>query len=167
MVQHLSNLSWHSSHGLRGVQKMARIAPMTPIYQRGQNRGVVVPVAKGQRSPRKRDKRHLATIAALPCAVPGCMRMPVHVAHLRFACAIEGASICGKGQKPDDWRTLPLCPEHHLDGPVAQHRMNEETFWISHGINPYALARALYGFSHDLEKMKFLIEHAGIIFPTR
>ena len=146
---------------------MARIAPMTPIYQRGQNRLRVMPSCPNQRKPRRRDKEHLTAISLLPCAVPGCGKMPVHVAHLRYADANEGASLCGKGQKPDDWRVLPLCREHHMFGPQAQHGMNERLFWVSHRIEPYALARALYGLSGQVEKMMFLIEHAKQIFPTR
>ena len=146
---------------------MARIAPMTPIYQRGQTRPRVMPSSPDQRKPRKRDKEHLAAVSQLPCAVPGCGRVRVHVAHLRYASALDDARICGKGEKPDDWRTLPLCPEHHLFGPVAQHAMNEEAFWRELGINPYALARALFGMSGQIEKMTFLIEHARHIFPAR
>ncbi|MFN4228327.1 hypothetical protein [Parvibaculum sp.] len=73
----------------------------------------------------------------------------------------------GKGEKPDDWRVLPLCVFHHLDGPQAQHRMNEEGFWAQHGINPYALARALYNLSGDFGAMRFLVDHAREIFPDR
>ncbi len=146
---------------------MARIVPMTPIFQKGQNRSGVVPDAPRQRKPRRRDKDHLAAVSQLPCAVPGCGRMPVHVAHLRYASAVDDARICGKGEKPDDWRVLPLCPEHHLHGPLAQHAMNEEAFWREHGINPYALARALFGLSGCPEQMLFLIEHAWQIFPAR
>lgn len=147
--------------------EMARIAPMTPIYQRGQSRAQVVPDAPNQRRPRRRDKEHLAAVSELPCAVPGCGRGPVHVAHLRYANALEGASLCGKGQKPDDWRVLPLCPQHHMHGPQAQHAMNEQMFWAMHRIEPYALARALYGLSGQVDKMRFLVEHAPLIFPAR
>lgn len=146
---------------------MARIAPMTPIYQRGLGRAHVTPEAANQRKPRRRDKEHLAAVSELPCAVPGCGKMPVHVAHLRYASAVDGARICGKGEKPDDWRVLPLCPEHHMHGPSAQHAMNEEAFWKEHGINPYAFARALFGLSGRSEQMLFLIEHARQIFPPR
>jgi hypothetical protein len=52
-------------------------------------------------------------------------------------------------------------------GPRAQHKMNEEAFWFAHGINAYALARALYGLSGQIEKMMFLVEHAQYIFPVR
>lgn len=146
---------------------MARIASMTPIYQKGQSRPRVLPEAPNQRRPRRRDKAHLAAVSQLPCAVPGCGRVPVHVAHLRYASALDGACLCGKGEKPCDWRTLPLCPDHHMFGPAAQHGMNEETFWLELAINPYALARALFGLSGQIEKMTFLIEHARLIFPTR
>lgn len=143
---------------------MFRIRPLTPLYRKG----AFDPASRdGQRRPRRRSSEHLAAIADLPCAVPGCLARPVHVAHIRFACAVEGAEIVGKSMKPDDWRTLPLCPLHHLDGRKAQHRMNELAFWASHGINPYALARALWNMSGDHEAMRFLVEHASRLFPAR
>jgi hypothetical protein len=40
------------------------------------------------------------------------------------------------GEKPDDWRTLPLCAQHHLTGPDAQHRTNERQWWERWGIYP-------------------------------
>ncbi|WP_293339341.1 hypothetical protein [Parvibaculum sp.] len=45
--------------------------------------------------------------------------------------------------------------------------MNELAFWSSHGINPYALARALWNMSGDHEAMRFLVEHASRLFPAR
>ena len=42
------------------------------------------------------------------------------------------------GEKPDDWRTLPLCALDHLDGPNAQHRSNERSWWAAKGIYPPA-----------------------------
>jgi hypothetical protein len=140
---------------------MARIVPSTPIYQRGQ------PRPSAQRRPRLRDRAHLERIARMPCAVPGCRSSRIQVAHVRFACAIEGAAIVGKAEKPDDWRVLPLCVFHHMEGPEAQHRMNEALFWARHGINPYSLARALYNLSGDYEAMQFLLARAPVIFPDR
>lgn len=145
----------------------SRIAPMRPVYQRGQFEAQGSPKNVRQRRPRKRDRDHLAAIAKLPCVIPDCGNSPVHVAHIRFACAAEGADIVGKASKPDDWRTLPLCARHHLEGPDSQHAMNEEMFWYSHGINPYALARALYNLSGQSKKMHFLILHARALFPSR
>lgn len=146
---------------------MARLAPMTPVYKRGAEKLRTTPVFPGQRRPRKRDKAHLACVAKLFCVVPECGLSPVHVAHIRFACAIEGAALTGKSTKPDDWRTLPLCPGHHLEGASAQHGMNEEMFWAELGINPYAMAKALYNLSGDLPKMRFVISHARELFPAR
>lgn len=157
---------------------MARIVPMTPIYQKGQPKSLTerdkaghasaIPsnIALGQKRARKRDKKHLGFIATLPCVVPGCGRHPVHVAHIRYACAQEGATLTGKATKPDDWRVLPLCPAHHLWGPQAQHQTHEETFWRACNINPYGLARALYHFSGQHDHAVFLIKHATLIFPA-
>jgi hypothetical protein len=38
------------------------------------------------------------------------------------------------GEKPDDRRTLPLCAQHHLTGPDAQHSSNERRWWEQWGI---------------------------------
>ena len=143
---------------------MFRVRPMTPLY-----RGTTLDreLRDGQRRPRRRCKKHLGYIADLPCVVPGCFVQPVHVAHIRYACAIDGADIVGKSMKPDDWRTLPLCAEHHLEGSRAQHRMNEMLFWSEHGINPYALARALWNVSGDMEIMRLLVARAPLLFPSR
>lgn len=45
--------------------------------------------------------------------------MPIEVAHVRLG------SGAGTGQKPDDWRTVSLCRDHHAE----QHRVGERTFW--------------------------------------
>ena len=60
-----------------------------------------------------------------------------------------------------------LCAEHHLEGSRAQHRMNEMLFWSEHGINPYALARALWNVSGDMEIMRLLVARAPLLFPSR
>lgn len=49
------------------------------------------------------------------CASP----VGIEVAHVRLG------SGAGMGQKPDDWRTVPLCRDCHQN----QHTMGEETFW--------------------------------------
>ncbi len=49
------------------------------------------------------------------------------------------------GQKPDDWRTVPLCagPNSNIEGHLGchnrQHIVGEETFWKDAGIDPEAL----------------------------
>lgn len=71
-------------------------------------------------------------------------RSPAHATSVRgFACAmcdstanIEAAHVrmgsgAGMGQKPDDWRMVPLCGG--LEGcHAAQHRIGEETFWFEY-----------------------------------
>jgi hypothetical protein len=110
------------------------------------------------------DKKHKGLIAQLPCVV--CHSVPVHVAHIRYASAEDGADITGAGRKPDDWRVLPLCPRHHLHGPEAQHSMGERAFWRGHGINPFDLARSLYA-SGDVYEMEQMVLNAKQRFPAR
>jgi len=117
-----------------------------------------------QRQPRKIDKKYKGIVAQLPCAI--CGMVGVHVAHIRYTSAKDGADLTGAGRKPDDWRVLPLCPRHHVYGPEAQHSMSEEQFWRNHGINPYALAKALYTSRDDVPFMERLVQHARRLFPS-
>jgi len=57
----------------------------------------------------------------------------------------------GAGEKPDDKWTVPLSPEMHTDGPNAQHKSNERAWWEKQGIDPVAVAAALYCSSGDIE----------------
>ena len=134
---------------------MARIAPMTPIFTKGLPKRRIVPTAEGQRSPRVRDARHMACIAVLPCVI--CLSRGVHVAHVRMADLDKGKRYTGKGEKPSDRWTLPLCPYHHLDGPDAQHKSNEAEWWTRQRIDPIALCMRLYETTGDLEKMERII----------
>jgi len=136
-----------------------------PIHQKGQRRRRVAPVADGQRKPRERDREHLGFIAQLPCVI--CWRRPVHVAHVRYADAESGACIVGKSEKPSDWRCVPLCPDHHTDGPDAQHKRGERIWWQSQAINPYGLAASLYRLTGLLNKAVFVIENARVLFPNK
>lgn len=142
-----------------------RIASAQPIYERGKSAKKAVSDAPEQRKPRERDKLHLGRIAELPCTI--CHVHGIHVAHVRYASAIDDAPLVGKGEKPSDWRTAPLCPSCHLTGPDAQHSTNEAEWWRSHGINPYALCRALYGVSGDTNLMTQLVLRARDLFPAR
>lgn len=101
-----------------------------------------------QRQPRVRDKAYLGWVSGLPCVACAAtgrgFRSGVHVAHVRASYPdAEGWREVGKGEKPSDSRTAPLCPAHHMDGPDAQHRMSEKVFWTRLGIWPPALCRAL------------------------
>lgn len=99
------------------------------------------------KSPRVRDKEHLAAIAELDCVACGAAG-PSEAAHLRMADASQGKRPTGMSEKPDDAWSLPLCPSCHRIGPDPQHRANEREWWAARGINPVALARA-FKEAHD------------------
>ena len=127
----------------------------TGIHQKGLRRKRILPTAEGQRRPRERDAKHMACIAILPCTI--CGSRPVHVAHVRMADLDHCKPYTGKGEKPSDRWTLPLCPDCHVNGPDAQHKSNEAAWWTRHGIDPIALCIKLYEASGDLELMERII----------
>jgi hypothetical protein len=54
-----------------------------------------------------------------------------------------GWRYVGKAEKPDDRRTVPLCPRCHMNGRESQHTVGEETFWRRIGIRPSELCTDL------------------------
>lgn len=93
-----------------------------------------------QRQPRVEDPAHLAYVRTLPCLVCG-RPGPSDPAHIRAAAPHYGKRYTGKGEKPDDKWTLPLCRSHH----DAQHRESELGWWVGMGIaDPFAVTVALY-----------------------
>ena len=108
-----------------------------------------------RRRPRQRADRHLKWLRTLPCAICG-KRGNIHAAHLRAASPRYGKRAVGFGQKPDDCWATPLCADHHLLGDDAQHHGNELAFWARNGIDPFAVALALWRASGD-DEMGFLI----------
>lgn len=132
-----------------------RIATAAPIFKKGQRKRRVIPTANGQRKPRERDAKHMACVACLPCVV--CFSRPVHVAHVRMADLERGKPMTGKGEKPSDRWTVPLCPYHHVDGPDAQHKSGEREWWERQGIDAIALCELLYAATGDLEAMEQIV----------
>ena len=100
-----------------------RIAPYTPVREKAK--------------PRKQEP-YLDFIRTLPCVITG--QTEVQAAHLSTEAKEWGHKGRGKGQKASDRWCLPLSPEKHTE----QHRGDEMAFWDRHGINPHALACALY-----------------------
>jgi len=106
----------------------------------------------GQRDPRERDPAFLGYVAKLPCLacmVSGKVKWGVHVAHLRAASPEHDKRYTGKGEKPSDRWTLPLCPPHHVGDltrvPFSQHEMGELDFWARLGIaDPFQVCIDLY-----------------------
>jgi hypothetical protein len=73
---------------------------------------------KPKRDARWRSQSHCNFVRSHACSVCGSMTA-IEVAHVRIG---SGAGI---SQKPDDWRTVSLCAEHHQ----RQHNIGEQTFW--------------------------------------
>ena len=96
-----------------------------------------------QRDPRQRDDRHLAYVRQQPCCLPFCKRQ-AEAAHLRMGNLTIGKEPAGKGEKPHDRYTVPLCPYHHRIGIDCQHNSNEREWWERTGINPWPIAEALW-----------------------
>ncbi len=78
---------------------------------------------KPKRSTRFRSQRHLRHVRSHYCVMCGA-EAPIQAAHVRME------SGAGMGEKPDDWRCVPLCaPCHNGD----QHtKMGEPAFWAEY-----------------------------------
>ena len=82
---------------------------------------------------RKRNKTHLAFVAAQACLI--CQRSPCDAHHLRFA---QPRSL---GRKVSDEFTVPLCREHHQQ--LHRHG-NEAAWWANVQISPITVAEELW-----------------------
>ena len=81
-----------------------------------------------KRATRWRSQAHLNHVRGYACSV--CWStVNIEAAHVRFG------SGAGMGQKPDDWRAVPLCGRGGgIDGTMEgchakQHRIGEPVFW--------------------------------------
>jgi len=63
----------------------------------------------------KAEKRHMARVAALPCAACGAYGVQVH--HIR-----DGQGI---GQRASNYLIIPLCDDCHL-GPLSIHKTKRQ-----------------------------------------
>ena len=88
-----------------------------------------------QRQPRERDEKYLDYIRQQPCCICGD-NTTVEAAHLRVGSINDGKPYTGMAEKSSDKWALPLCGKHHRE----QHSMNEQYFWASYGIDPFATA---------------------------
>lgn len=104
------------------------------------------------RHPRERNEKHLAFVRQLPCLCCG-NDIETEAAHIRMA----DRSVCkrqtGKGEKPDDAFSVPLCGRCHRD----QHSMNEREFWRRVGIDPIRVALALHYWSGDADACALIL----------
>jgi len=83
---------------------------------------------KAKRATRWRSQVHLAFVRSFCCAMCGSSTN-IEAAHVRMG------SGAGVGQKPDDWRAVPLCagPHANVDEQLGchnrQHIIGEPPFW--------------------------------------
>lgn len=83
-----------------------------------------------KRASRWRSQAHRDWVRGFTCCICGSSTN-IEVAHVRMG------SGAGVGQKPDDWRTVPLCagPFSSKDGQLGchdrQHVIGEPTFWAN------------------------------------
>ena len=82
---------------------------------------------------RRRDKAHLAFVAAQPCLI--CLRAPCDAHHLKFA---QPRSL---GRKVSDEFTVPLCRDHHQE--LHRHG-NELAWWANAQVAPIEIAKDLW-----------------------
>jgi hypothetical protein len=92
------------------------------------------PLVPHQAKPlRRRNKAHLAFIAAQPCVV--CQRTPCDAHHLKFA---QPKAL---GRKVSDEFTVPLCRDHHHELHCGG---NEMAWWGNLQIAPVEIAKGLW-----------------------
>src|SRR5450631_1831973 len=86
-----------------------------------------------RKTVRKRNKAHLAFVAAQPCLV--CQRTPCDAHHLKLA---QPKTL---GRKVSDEFTVPLCRDHHLE---LHRNGNEMAWWANVQVAPIEPARDLW-----------------------
>ncbi|MCW2309683.1 hypothetical protein M2319_004042 [Rhodobium gokarnense] len=84
----------------------------------------------------------------------------IHAAHIRYGDPRFGKRATGMGEKADDKWTVPLCAEQHVFGDGAQHAANERRWWAAKGIDPVAVAVALWTASGDDETAEQILSEA-------
>jgi hypothetical protein len=142
------------------AQRLANIAPPGSLLKQ--------PGAKPKRkadmgrSPRQKDAGYLEMIRQLPCV--SCRMDPCgEAAHIRMARAAAGWGKVGLGEKPDDVRSLPLCPECHRNGNNSLHVVGEQPFFDALGIDPVPICQALQRLAPNVEGMRAAVFAATAI----
>jgi hypothetical protein len=73
-----------------------------------------------------------------------------------------GKELTGKGEKPHDKFTVPLCPYHHRIGIDCQHNSNEKEWWERTGLNPWTIAASLWiasgGAARETEPKRYSVK---------
>tara|TARA_B100000678_G_scaffold237062_1_gene206814 strand:- start:29079 stop:29408 length:330 start_codon:yes stop_codon:yes gene_type:complete len=85
------------------------------------------------------EKRHADRIASMPCLV--CGSRQVHVHHVKD----------GPGGRRDHRHIAPLCPDHHLHGKDAVHRISRADFNELIGFDLLEWCKEQWKISEDME----------------
>jgi hypothetical protein len=112
------------------LQRNEHTSTMAPDQHADTNNEAMFPI---QKSICKRNKAHLAFVAAQPCLI--CQRSPCDAHHLKFA---QPRSL---GRKVSDEFTVPLCRAHHQE--LHRHG-NELAWWADAKITPLPVATELW-----------------------
>ena len=107
------------------------------------------------RQPRQHADKHLDFVRSLPCLVCG-NDIESQAAHIRYADDRVAKRYVGKGEKPDDKFTVPLCDKDHRH----QHSMNEREYWEKAGIDAVFVALALWSVTGNYELGTQIIHRA-------
>jgi hypothetical protein len=116
-----------------GVSNLAVAAPVGAESRVQETQPEVQFVTPIRKDVRRRNKAHLAFVAAQPCLI--CRRSPCDAHHLKFA---QPRSL---GRKVSDEFTVPLCRDHHQD--LHRHG-NEVAWWNNVQVAPIEVAKDLW-----------------------
>lgn len=109
------------------------------------------------REPRIYRDAHLKFIRGLPCVV--CKNnIETEAAHVRMPSRRAAKRYTGKGEKPDDLWTVPLCGRHHRE----QHQLGEQEFWLTVGIDPVFTSLALWARTGNQEAGEQIVMQAHV-----
>ena len=135
---------------------MPRPRRLTPPARPGELLKQFLGAPKAHKSEPQPD--YLAQIRQLPCLYCG-VEPCGEAAHISFSSAQFGKSN-SFGKRASDSCAVPLCRDDHLNARHAQHKGNEEAFWLALGIEPYFVAKRLWEKRGDPVAMKFVIVEA-------
>jgi len=125
---------------LRSTNSEHRDAVVHDSPAEGQQPSTTETVSPLRKPVRRRNKAHLAFVAAQPCLV--CQRSPCDAHHLKFA---QPRTL---GRKVSDEFTVPLCRTHHRDN----HRFGDEQAWWSNlAIDAVGTSRQLWVSTRRIE----------------
>lgn len=105
-------------------------------------------MARSEKSKGAKDSGYLKWLHTLPCAACAQLQEDVRVSGLRVtirqASRTEAAHVGdrGLGQKCNDRESIPLCVEHHREGPSAIHRLGVK-WWEVMRLDRHELIKSL------------------------